>query len=129
MPRTKKIARLASRFKTARSLLFVDVLLWFCLGIYIVGKMISDGNSWSTVQIGFFMFANAAALLAGWVMLGRRMRWSYSFTLVVLFINLLLTFTNQFGWLDPAILLLDLGIAGMLITIGRDYLEADEKRH
>ena len=111
-----------------RVLLFIDAFIWFCFGTYLILEMLYFNNGLSTVLVGFFMYLNAAALFFGGVMIERRRQWAYFFTLAYLFINMLLTFSDQFGVMDLVTFMLDLVILAILISIGRAYLQGHEKR-
>jgi len=68
------------------------------------------------------MFGNASAMcLAGWG-LERRNRWFYAFALVVLGINIILTFTDQVGIYDWITLAIDLILLALLILVRKEYL-------
>lgn len=118
----KRLDRLAPRIKTAQTLLFINTFIWFCLGTYLVIVMLRENNGLSTVLVGFFLYANVAAMLVSGINLGTRETWAYYFSVIILMINALVTRVGQFGLFDLLALIFDLVIFGVLISFGKAYL-------
>jgi hypothetical protein len=72
--------------------------------------------------VALLMFGNVAAMLVSAWLAGKRWKWGYFLALAVLLANILLTFTDQFGFLDLVTLLLDLAILGLLLGQRAWYL-------
>ena len=64
------------------------------------------------------MFGNAGAFLFCGFTIGIRKPILFWFSVLVLVVNILLTVTDQFGWLDLITILVDLVILGFLM-VGR----------
>jgi hypothetical protein len=67
------------------------------------------------------MLGNAAAMVFSGVLIHRRIRWGYYFSLAVLALNILLTFTDQFGIADFLTLLVDIVLLMILFSFQRLY--------
>jgi len=119
----KKRDTLSPKIKTAQILLYVDAFIWFCLGTYLVAEMLSFNNGVSAVLVGLFMYMSAAAMWVSGVMLKKRKNWVYFFTLALLFVNILLTFTDQFGIVDLLTFIFDFLIVVFLVSFGGAYLK------
>lgn len=77
-------------------------IFWFVLGSLSVADFINLGGTFSGFDwiISCLVFLNALGLVfIGW-MLGKGQPWIYYFGLFVLGMNILLTFTDQFGIID-----------------------------
>jgi len=85
--------------------------------------MVSFNNGFSAVLVGLFMYMNAAAMWIGGVMLKKRKSWVYFFALALLLVNILLTFTDQFGIVDLLTFLFDLVMVIFLASFGGAYLK------
>jgi hypothetical protein len=108
----------------AQSLFGLNAAIWMVFGIVSLVRL-SRGSTPPTITlwvIAIMMFGNVGAmLLAGW-WLGKRTRWVFIFALVVLGVNLLLTFTDQVGFFDILTAVIDLGLMGLLLYDWRNYL-------
>ena len=68
------------------------------------------------------MAANAAAMLAAGIVIGRKKQQYYYFALALLTVNIILTFTDQFGFLDLVTLLIDLALILFLLIAKKDFI-------
>lgn len=103
--------------KLARVLLALNGLIWLVIGTASLLRLGGNATSETAVMgaVALLMFGNAAALLlSGWL-LGRGRGLAYFFALAVLLVNVLLTFTDQFGLYDLITVLLDFAILGILL--------------
>ena len=65
--------------------------------------------------IAALIFGNAGAMLIAGIGIGRKNRWLYYFGILVLLANIVLTFTDQFGWLDFVTLVFDVFLLGFIV--------------
>jgi hypothetical protein len=104
--------------RAAQILLYINAAIWIFLGIATLLRM-SQTNPESLFMlwiIAILMAGNAGMmLLSGWG-LGTGRRLFYYLALAVMAINIILTFTDQFGLLDLLTLGIDLAILGLLIA-------------
>ena len=108
---------------TAQRLFFLNAAIWLFFGITGILRLI-NGSNIPTVTlwiITILMFGNVGAMLVVGLWLGRQSRWAFLFALAVLFINILLTFTDQVGFFDIVTALLDLVILGLLFFDRKHY--------
>jgi hypothetical protein len=103
--------------KVVQALLGLYALIWLSLAISNLLRLAgsSEQPPFVFVLVGVFMFGNAALLLiSGWL-LGKRHTAAYLLALAVLLVNIVLTFSDQFGTLDLLTLLFDLLILALLL--------------
>ena len=71
--------------------------------------------------IAILMFGNVGAFILCGLIIGKRSRWAFFIALIVLGVNIVLTVTDQFGWIDFITTLIDLAILGLLILDRAKY--------
>jgi hypothetical protein len=112
-----------SYLRIAQILLYINAVIWIILAIG-ASLRVSQTNPESTFAIwtiAILMVGNAGMMiLSGWG-LGTGRRPFYYLALAVMAVNIILTFTDQFGLLDLLTLVIDLAIVAILIA-GRQYI-------
>ena len=99
--------------RAAQGLFWANAAVWLSLGVASIARILAQDpeqvlTAWA---VAVLMFGNAAAMgLAAWA-IARRGIWTL-FTLAVLMVNIVLTFTDQVGLLDWATFAIDLAILG-----------------
>ena len=110
--------------RAVQSLLTLDGLVWIGLGIFswvsLVEKYPNEEAVYSLLAL--MMFGNALVMLLCAWLIGKGKILFYLFTLAVMMVNLLLTFTDQFGGFDLATLLLGVLVCGIMIFRREDFL-------
>ena len=107
--------------KTAQALFFVNAAIWLLIGLVSVAKM-GAGNPEQRIAmlvIAVLISGNVAAMLVAGIGIGRRNRWLYYFGVAVLLCNIVLTFTDQFGWFDFVTLVFDMLLLGFILIFKR----------
>ncbi|MBN2549251.1 MAG: hypothetical protein JXB15_08845 [Anaerolineales bacterium] len=105
--------------RMAHALFFLNTLIWLILALT---TYLQSAFSLSWI-LALLMLGNAAAMaLAGWG-LYKKDRRAYYFSLALLGVNILLTFTDQFGLLDGITLAIDLVLLGLLFFQRDRYLQ------
>jgi len=101
-----------------RWLYLLNALIWIGLGVATLARGASAAASAGTMTvIWVLMFGNAAAFaLAGWRIVHRKPM-DLMLAGIVLGVNIVLTFTDQMGFLDWATLALDLLLAALLMPL------------
>jgi hypothetical protein len=103
--------------RIAQWLFALNTLVWLALGAATLVRMNDRSPSAGVWLIAALMAGNAAAMaICAWG-LGWRLRLFDLFALLVLAVNILLTFTDQFGYLDLLTLLLDLVLFILVIAL------------
>jgi len=104
---------------------FVNALVWLMFG---VGSLLRAFEGWSTLHwiITIMMIANAAVMFwFGMVIVnGQKQIFFLAFLYIVL--NVVLSITDQFGWVDALILSLNLILLGLLF-VTRQRMNQGEK--
>jgi hypothetical protein len=103
--------------KAALFLFFLNTLIWVVLGISILINTPAN----TPLVIGVMMFGNAAAMLVCGIGLGKQRKGFFFLALVVLVANIILTFTDEVGFLDFATFFVDLVLLILLIFDRKRY--------
>lgn len=101
--------------KLTQAMFFINALTWFIFGVLSMILALKTGTPTRWV-ITLLMIANAGGMFwFGLMISGRRNR---IFFLAILFVslNVVFTITDQFGWIDALILLLNLCLLGLLFV-------------
>lgn len=110
--------------KITQALFFLNVVIWLAFGAVSVTWMINHqepNQAAAAAIVTIFVFGNAAAMLISGLGLGTHSRWLYYLAVAVIVVNIILTFTDQFGWADFITLVIDVIIFILLIIIRRRY--------
>lgn len=120
-PDTQSPSMLPRRIRVAQALFFLNAAIWVLFGIASVLRLsaATSANALTAVVVAVLMFGNAAAMLWSGVTIARRQKRFYALALAVLLINIVLTFTDQFGLFDLLTLLLDVALLGILLAGAR----------
>ena len=100
--------------KLTRSLFFINAAVWLAFGIASLFFRAIDGGSLVRWVITALMIANAAVMFWFGVMIVSRRNWVFFLGILYMALNVVLSITDQFGWIDAIILLLNLCILEML---------------
>lgn len=117
------LSRSLNLVKAAQALLLLNTVIWLGIGLSSLLRT-SYANPDRTiiiVIITILTFGNAAAMFVCGVGLGKQRRLFYFLALAVLTINIILTFTDQFGILDFITLVIDVIILGILILKRKQF--------
>ncbi|HQJ51002.1 MAG TPA: hypothetical protein PKW05_04405 [Anaerolineae bacterium] len=107
----------------ARILFYANAAIWMPLAAITVVRA-AGGTREERITgmvLTVLMFGNAVAMVLSALGLARRSRWFYLFAVAVVVVNLLLTWTDQVGWLDVVTGVLDLVLLGLLVVVRREY--------
>ncbi len=107
--------------RAAQALFFANAAIWLVIGAATLARMNAGLNRMAALIVAALMAANAGAMLVAGIGIGRRRRLFYFFAMAVLAVNIVLTFTDEFGLLDLATLLIDLVLLGLLVASRAEY--------
>lgn len=105
----------SSTLNLARILFFVNGAVWGTFGILSLLRAVEGGSSlrW---MFSILMFANAIVMAWFGVMIVNGRDWIFFLAILYMAVNVVLSITDQFGWVDALILLLNLVILGLLFV-------------
>jgi MFS family permease len=114
----------SAELEAGRVLFFVNTAIWLYLAAGMLVRMVGDssGRMMLGVIISIMMFGNAVGMFVCGIVATRREKLFYYFTLFFLAVNIVLTFTDQFGFWDLITLIIDVVIVVLLI-VGRKKLK------
>lgn len=96
-----------------RVLFFVNATVWLILGVLSAFRFVDDGSLMRLVYT-ILMIANAAIMVWFGVKIVSRRNWVFFLGILYMALNIVLSITDQFGWIDALILLLNLVVLGLL---------------
>lgn len=103
--------------RLAQGLFVLIALLWMYLGAVSLLNPPAGASGSLPLMMALLMFGNAAALLfCAWAVGQQKEKLDY-LILTVLILNLSLTITDQFGWLDALVLALYVILLGMVVVL------------
>lgn len=116
----------SSMLNLLRTLFFVNAAVWGVFGILSLLRAV-DGGSSLRWMFSILMFANAVVM--GWfgVMIVTGRNWIFFLAILYMAVNVVLSITDQFGWVDALILLLNLVILGLLF-VARQRMKPARKK-
>jgi lysylphosphatidylglycerol synthetase-like protein (DUF2156 family) len=104
--------------KTSQVLFYLNTIIWVVLGI---SSLVNTPTN-TPLFIGVMIFGNAGAMLICGLGLGKEKKGFYILALMVLVVNIILTFTDEVGFLDYATFGIDLVLLIILILDRKRYL-------
>jgi hypothetical protein len=100
--------------KLTRYLFFLNAAVWLVFGILSLLLRALDNGSLARWVITVMMLANAAVMLWFGVKIVAGQNWVFFLAILYMALNVVLSITDQFGWIDALILLLNLCLLGLL---------------
>lgn len=110
----KKI-QLSRMLNLIRLILFANAAVWLSFGALSIFQFFDDGSLIRLIY-AFLMIANAVVMTWLGVMVVTRRNWVFFMGILYIALNVVLSITDQFGWIDALILLLNLVILGLLFV-------------
>ena len=114
-----------SLLKLTRAMFFVNVLVWLMFGVGSLIKAVEEGSTLRWV-ITFMMIANAAVMFWFGVVIVNGQKRVFFLAILYMALNVVLSITDQFGWVDALILSLNLILLGLLF-VTRQRMKQTEK--
>ncbi|MCB9418438.1 MAG: hypothetical protein H6667_01425 [Ardenticatenaceae bacterium] len=104
--------------KITQAIFGLNAAIWLIIGIGTLVRMSQTSTNQAIVLwvIAILIFGNAGAMLFSVWLIGQRKRLFYLAALAVLLVNIILTFTDQFGLLDFLTLIIDLILLGIMLV-------------
>lgn len=101
-----------------RLLFFLNTILWLAFGISTVVGVVSSYQEDTLMQwmVAIMMFGNAYAMMISGIGILSRRKIFYLLALTVIIVNIILTFTDQFGLFDFITLVINAVILVILVA-------------
>jgi hypothetical protein len=99
--------------KLTRSLFFINAAVWLIFGFLGFMRAVTSTSDLRLI-LSVLMIANAAVMIWFGVMIVTGRNWVFFLAILYMALNVVLSITDQFGWIDALILLLNLCVLGML---------------
>ena len=116
--------RITTMLKLTRYAFFLNSAVWLAFGVAsLLTRALSNGSPLHWV-ITILMIANAIVMLWFGVKIVSGQKWIFFLGILYMALNVVLSITDQFGWIDALILLLNLCLLGLLF-ITRQRMNRD----
>ena len=102
--------------KLTRNLFFINAAVWLAFGVASLLFRAIDEGTLTRWVITIMMIANAIVMIWFGVMIPSGRTWIIFLAILYMALNVVLSITDQFGWIDAIILLLNLCVLGMLFV-------------
>ena len=104
--------------RLARILFYINAIIWLVIGVSSLLRIATNNSAprITLIVVAVLMFGNVGAMMVSGLGLATRTKPAYFFAFAVLGVNIILTFTDQFGVLDLATLLFDLILLGLMMV-------------
>ena len=107
----------------AQGLFFLNSAIWLVFGVVSIIRLGGSAEQAVTaLVVAILMFGNAGAMALSGALLPKRRLPFYLFALVVLGVNIMLTFTDQVGALDWITFGIDLALLAILVAARKQFL-------
>jgi len=107
--------RLSTMLALTRNLFFLNAAVWLAFGVLSAFRYLDDGSLTRLIYAGL-MLANALVMIWFGVKISTGKNWVFFLGILYMAINVVLSITDQFGWIDALILLLNLIVLGLLFV-------------
>jgi hypothetical protein len=112
--------RISSTLNLTRIMFFVNAAVWLVFGLASLLSRALVDDSLARWVITVLMLINAVVMFWFGIKIASGRAWIFFLAILYIAINAVLSITDQFGWIDALILLLNLIILGLLfITRGQ----------
>ena len=101
--------------KLTQSLFFINAAVWLIFGFLGFMRAVTSTSDLRLI-LSVLMVANAAVMIWFGVMIVTGRNWVFFLAILYMALNVVLSITDQFGWIDALILLLNLCVLGMLFV-------------
>ncbi|MGD8404201.1 MAG: hypothetical protein PVJ21_11110 [Anaerolineales bacterium] len=108
--------QISNMLNLTRILFFVNAAVWLVFGALSVFRYFED-RSPTRLVYAVLMIVNALVMAWFGIMLVTRRNWIFFLAILYVALNVVLSITDQFGWIDALILLLNLVILGLLFVV------------
>jgi hypothetical protein len=104
--------------KTAQTVFGLNAVIWLAFGIVSLVRLAGSPSSQTItlLVVAILMFANVGTMLLSAWLIGKRKKLFYGLALAILLVNIVLTFTDQFGLFDLLTLIIDLILLAILLV-------------
>lgn len=109
--------RIANPLRLTQVLFYLNAVIWILIGVFTLWRMNLGGllSPMSAILVSMLMFGNAFILFLAGVGLAERARLTFLFAFLILFVNSLLTISDQVGLFDLIVLALNLLTLALLV--------------
>ena len=105
----------SSLLKTTQTIFFLNALVWLIFGAMSFSLAFKGAGNWRFV-LSALMLINASIFVGFGFLIRKARPWVFFLAILYVAINVVLSVTDQFGWFDFFIMLLNLVLLGLLFV-------------
>ena len=94
---------------------FLNALVWLVFGVLSFSLAMSSTSDWR-FMLSVLMLINASIFVGFGVLIRKGQPWVFFLAILYVAVNVVLSITDQFGWFDFLIMLLNLVLLGLLFV-------------
>ena len=94
---------------------FLNAFVWGVFGVLSFSRVTNSTSDWRFI-LSVLMLINASAFLGFGLLIQRGRSWVFFLATLYVAVNVVLSITDQFGWLDFLIMLINLILLGLLFV-------------
>jgi len=113
----------ANMLKLTRGFFFLNAAVWLVFSVLSLLRAIDGGDLIRWIYT-FLMLANAMVMFWFGVKIINGQAWTFFIAIIYMALNVVLSITDQFGWVDALILLLNLCLLGLLFVTRQRIIQA-----
>lgn len=110
--------------KTISYLFYFKALVWITLAFFYLSRHLSPNENVVYWVVAGLLFVNSISYAVLGYLLKQNFRWVFWLSLVLVAGNILLTITDQVGWVDWMSLATDLALVVLLLWYRKEWLSS-----
>lgn len=115
--------QISSMLKLTQALFFVEAAVWLVFGGLGFTRAVNGTSDWRFI-ISVLMLVNAGFMFWFGLVIIKGRSWIFFLAILYMVLNVVLSITDQFGWIDALILLLNLCLLGLLIVTRQRMIQS-----
>ena len=117
--------QVSKMLKLTRIAFFINAVVWLVFGILSFIRAMKDTSDVRLI-LSWLMLANAIVMIELGVLIVHRRPWILFIAILFMALNVVLSITDQFGWIDAVILLLNLCVLTLLLVTSHRLKQAEK---
>lgn len=109
--------------KTTRTVFFLNALVWLVFAVMSFSFAFNGADNWRFV-LSALMLINAGIFVGFGFLIRKGQPWVFFLAILYVAVNVVLSITDQFGWIDFLIMLLNLVLLGLLLVTRQKMKQA-----
>lgn len=118
-----KNGQITKMLQLARAMFFLNAGVWLFFSLLGFMQAMTVTGAWRLI-LSVLMLVNAALMVWFGLAIMKGKAWTFFLAILYMALNVVLSITDQFGWIDALILLLNLSLLGLLFLTRQRIIQA-----